>query len=193
MGHNSSQLTVLKINRKELEELVRDLNTRCQACFVNCSTLMMIFGVKYKDGDENSLTWKFSVRIRCFMTRSGTNYCKSYNLASFLKFYQSLSQILDAAECSLEAPEQNEALMQMSIFQQECCSIDGQCIICFDRRPDSVLPCAHAYCSKCVDAFHSINQDCCPLCRFKLKGSSDEAWVVTDKPDKDTIKQYLLE
>lgn len=42
---------------------------------------MMIFGVKYKDGDENSLTWKFSVRIRCFMV------CQS-----FIAFFVILSK-----------------------------------------------------------------------------------------------------
>ena len=38
---------------------------------------------------------------------------------------------------------------------------DDLCIICFERRSDIALPCAHMFCSGCMDQWHGS----CPLCR----------------------------
>uniref|UniRef100_A0A915D9X0 RING-type domain-containing protein n=1 Tax=Ditylenchus dipsaci TaxID=166011 RepID=A0A915D9X0_9BILA len=192
MGQTESSNVLLNygsITRDELNQMVSKLNTRCEHCFVQ-SSVKMLFAVKYQD--ENSLFWKKSVRIRCFTTRKDTPYCKNYGLYEFLKFFRSLSQILCAAEASTSAIDlaSNNSLMEMSIFQ-ESCNIEGHCIICFENKPNSVLPCAHAYCDKCIDKFRACNQNCCPLCRHQITVGND-SWVVTEKPEKESINVYLV-
>lgn len=196
MGQNESSNAFIgcaKIKREELEAKVQELNERCSECF-DQNQLNMIFAVKYY---EHKDPWQFSVRIFCFTVLDGKAYRKTYNLYQFMKFYRSFSHILEASQISSAVgqqhtdPTRDEDFMRISIFDESCCVDDGQCIVCFDSRPDAVLPCAHAYCSKCIDNFQRINQRCCPLCRLPLQG--DDAWVVAEKPSKESINLYLVE
>ncbi|KAL3103117.1 hypothetical protein niasHS_002303 [Heterodera schachtii] len=166
------------IKREEFEDKIQELNKKCAECFEE-STLNMLFATK--STEERGILWQRSVRIHCFTVFDEKIYRKVYSLFQFLKFYESFIQILEASEASKhrENSLNNKDLMNMSIFKESCCaySEDGRCIICFDSFPDSVLPCAHAYCSKCVDTFRAVDQSCCPLCRHPLKrNGQDEAW-----------------
>lgn len=63
-----------------------------------------------------------------------------------------------------------------------------------DRTPDAVLPCAHAYCQRCVEAFLGFeNQRRCPMCRYPLSNSKkvDETWEITEQPARESINAYL--
>jgi len=201
MGQKPSRIgvaiNVASIKVPELMEMVEDLNKRCQVCFAE-SRVKMLFAVK--ELDEKSLLWKRSVRIYCYTVRDDRSYRKIYNLFEFLSFHRALSQVLDAAEATPEAATEmpstsaisnNEALMKMSIFQDSC-SIDGLCIICFDEKPNVVLPCTHAYCDKCVGAFKGANQNSCPLCRHRLFATGSDCYVVVERPEKESLCTYMV-
>uniref|UniRef100_A0A914GUI2 RING-type domain-containing protein n=1 Tax=Globodera rostochiensis TaxID=31243 RepID=A0A914GUI2_GLORO len=181
MGQKESRNAVVNwalIKREELDDKIQELNKKCANCFEE-SSLNMLFVMK--SSDEKGLLWQRSARIHCFTVLDEKIYRKTYNLYQFLKFYESFIQVLEASEASNDqkTSENGHNLLNLSIYNDSCCGCteDGKCIICFDSRPDSVLPCAHAYCSQCIDAFHAVDQNCCPLCRYPLKRhGQDEAW-----------------
>lgn len=63
-----------------------------------------------------------------------------------------------------------------------------------EHAPNNVLPCAHAYCQKCIKSFISF-QECpkCPLCRYELSNNTqiDDTWEITEQPVRETISEYL--
>lgn len=69
---------------------------------------------------------------------------------------------------------------------------EGQCIICFERIPNTVLPCAHAYCNQCTESLRTTTNEC-PLCRERPTSIVDDSWVVPDKPQKSSVTSYLTE
>uniref|UniRef100_A0A914N4Y8 RING-type domain-containing protein n=1 Tax=Meloidogyne incognita TaxID=6306 RepID=A0A914N4Y8_MELIC len=177
------------INKEELESLVQELNERCIKCFGQ-NQMNMLFAIKYNPDDK--FIWQLGVRVHCFTVLDEKPYRRTYNLYQFLKFYHTTIQILDASEASTTSTsDPSKDFMKIAILDESCYVEDGQCIICFDARPDAVLPCAHAYCSSCINSFLRINQKCCPLCRRPMK--EDEAWVMTEKPSKECINLYLVE
>uniref|UniRef100_A0A183BKL0 RING-type domain-containing protein n=1 Tax=Globodera pallida TaxID=36090 RepID=A0A183BKL0_GLOPA len=198
MGQKESRNAVVNwalIKREELDVKIQELNKKCAKCFEE-SSLNMLFVMK--SSDEKGLLWQRSARIHCFTVLDEKIYRKTYNLYQFLKFYESFIQVLEASEASSDRKnsENDHNLLNLSIYNDSCCGCteDGKCIICFDSRPDSVLPCAHAYCSQCIDAFHAVDQNCCPLCRYPLKRhGQDEAWVMTEGPNKESINRYLVQ
>uniref|UniRef100_A0A914NAV4 RING-type domain-containing protein n=2 Tax=Meloidogyne TaxID=189290 RepID=A0A914NAV4_MELIC len=177
------------INKEELESLVQELNERCIKCFGQ-NQMNMLFAIKYNPDDK--FIWQLGVRVHCFTVLDEKPYRRTYNLYQFLKFYHTTIQILDASEASATSnSDPSKDFMKIAILDESCYVEDGQCIICFDARPDAVLPCAHAYCSSCINSFLRINQKCCPLCRRPMK--ENEAWVMTEKPSKECINLYLVE
>lgn len=62
-------------------------------------------------------------------------------------------------------------------------------MICLEREPDTILPCAHAYCSKCIADCQRYHQKC-PLCRIGSTDDEDQ-WVVPEVPETDKIKNYV--
>ena len=65
-----------------------------------------------------------------------------------------------------------------------------ECPICMDAAPDIILPCAHAFCKKCLGAW-SGKSDECPLCR-QSQGDEDEQWVLAKEPSPAQIGAHLL-
>jgi hypothetical protein len=67
----------------------------------------------------------------------------------------------------------DEALHE-GISLEECC-------VCLERKPDTILPCAHSYCTRCIQQWN-VNHKTCPVCRESLDSTAD-GWVVSDCPD----------
>ncbi|XP_047741196.1 uncharacterized protein LOC108683278 [Hyalella azteca] len=56
-----------------------------------------------------------------------------------------------------------------------------ECIICLERRPDVILPCAHAYCLPCIQQWEG--ERTCPVCREAV-ADADDTWVISEAPDE---------
>ena len=52
------------------------------------------------------------------------------------------------------------------------------CIICFERKVDTVRPCAHEFCSSCVEDW-SDSSDSCPICRAET--SLSDMWHLAEQ------------
>jgi len=84
--------------------------------------------------------------------------------------------------------EKVDAFDTLPVSSQESAT---ECIVCMERQPDVVLPCSHAYCLPCIEQWNVNNHDC-PTCRADIR-STDEAWVISDYPDKREFTDYLLQ
>jgi len=38
-------------------------------------------------------------------------------------------------------------------FEESCTKEEEECVICMDRKATVILPCAHAYCEQCIEAW----------------------------------------
>lgn len=67
---------------------------------------------------------------------------------------------------------------------------DLECLICMDNQIDVSLPCAHSFCSKCINMWHDTNKTC-PICRDVVEKPED-CWEFTELPDLEEINQKLI-
>lgn len=65
----------------------------------------------------------------------------------------------------------------------------GECCICLERKPDVMLPCAHAYCMPCIEQWNTSHKTC-PFCRETLD-STDDTWVISDIPGSQEISNEI--
>jgi len=147
---------------------------------------------------------------------------KIMNLPKFLRVYSSLINLLnelpdnvDGAETSVgeaacassssTSPSAFSAKYDLnaSLLLEKVDALDSlaeasrqdssaaECIVCMERQPDVVLPCSHAYCLPCIEQWNVNNHDC-PTCRADIS-STDDAWVISDYPDKREFTDYILQ
>jgi hypothetical protein len=124
-------------------------------------------------------------------TNAKAEFGRTFTLRQFLRLYQAIKPLIEAANegSNLNHMFECEDIMGTSIFQDSC-TTEGECVICLEREPDTILPCMHAYCSQCLDDCRRHNQKC-PLCRVGSTYEQDE-WVVPKMPEADTIKNYVV-
>uniref|UniRef100_A0AC34GWR7 RING-type domain-containing protein n=1 Tax=Panagrolaimus sp. ES5 TaxID=591445 RepID=A0AC34GWR7_9BILA len=199
MGQNTSKSPLaasLLIDYDELLELINEINQKClETAGSNPDEKYLCFAIK--KGSTETFLWKATVRICCFTKAfSDTNANakiisgRTFTLRQFLRLYQAIKPLLEAANdgSNLNQIFECNDLMSASIFQDSCTN-EGECVICLEREPDTVLNCGHAYCSQCLDDCRRHNQKC-PLCRVGSTYENDE-WVVPKMPEANTIKDYV--
>jgi len=66
------------------------------------------------------------------------------------------------------------------------------CQICFERQIETLLPCFHAYCARCIDDWRA-KDDTCPMCRaVKDERGSFNILMEQDDKVKEEIKRDLM-
>ncbi|XP_058827827.1 RING finger protein 141-like [Topomyia yanbarensis] len=101
-------------------------------------------------------------------------------------------------------PQHTTASMLMEqvngICGSDSSSIDGgglqssteeaaECCICLERKPEVSLPCAHSYCTPCIEQWN-IHQKKCPICDEELV-STDDTWVLSEMPEAEEISEEI--
>lgn len=65
----------------------------------------------------------------------------------------------------------------------------NECCICLERKPEVSLPCAHSYCTPCIEQWN-IHQKKCPICDEEL-ASTDDTWVLSEMPEAEEISEEI--
>lgn len=66
----------------------------------------------------------------------------------------------------MEAGSSNPITASTIFNELQCISdkdrnnVDGstECCICLERQPEILLPCAHSYCTQCIEEWYVLNQ-----------------------------------
>ena len=66
----------------------------------------------------------------------------------------------------------------------------GVCSICLSADVEVALPCLHAFCSACIEDWHTHDQSC-PLCRMKadVNGAASDVWLMEGGSEAELIEQ----
>lgn len=65
----------------------------------------------------------------------------------------------------------------------------SECCICLERKPEVSLPCAHSYCTPCIEQWN-IHQKTCPICDETL-ASTDDTWVLSEMPEAGEVSEEI--
>ncbi|KAK9876616.1 hypothetical protein WA026_013994 [Henosepilachna vigintioctopunctata] len=147
----------------------------------------MIFAVR--KGSDTTILWKAVVEIACVKVDRDCKQPKSYRLLTLgelLKVFFTLKCQMTALNQS-EAPQMHYDEFISNINDEPDLAV--QCSICFERKHELTLPCAHSFCSQCLEEWNSENPSC-PICRTKLD-STDDTWVLSEKPTTEDVSKEL--
>lgn len=112
-------------------------------------------------------------------------------LLNCLQVHKSITDQCAAASCesspstSTDRKQLTTSIVLRHLSQQES---TVECCICFERRPDMLLPCTHAYCQTCIEQW-AVNHKTCPICREEA--GKDEAWVMTEAPNSLEVSEDI--
>ncbi|XP_018332005.1 RING finger protein 141-like [Agrilus planipennis] len=158
----------------------------------------LVFAVK--QNTDTSIFWKATVQIACVKLDAKCSQVESFrlmNLPEFIKVFKTLKcQYLTETESkklqeNLEASTLFSNIEEAMKHNKNRANLENlnECCICLERVPETLLPCTHSYCSKCIEEW-SDNHDTCPICREKLK-SSDDTWVLSEVPKAEEISEEI--
>ncbi|KHN84447.1 RING finger protein [Toxocara canis] len=190
-GRSLEVARVVSVTWPQFVDMVCDLNTRCRQ-LVDVNGRYLVFAVK--KGTADSYFWKATIRI-CVLrknTNNTTESCRMLTLAQFLSLQKSLYVLLYNM-----GPESCSSAIDLS---RELCTSDylnsigaqSECIICMERAPDTILPCAHSYCLVCIEQWKAYGKSLCPVCREQLEVDGNDEWVIPEEPDDDAVRRYLM-
>ncbi|XP_054261140.1 RING finger protein 141-like [Macrosteles quadrilineatus] len=185
---------VATLTYEEFLEYIKELNELCQK-WTDSEGKQLVFAVK--EGSDSTVLWKGIVRIACAKVDPTTSKVETYrlmNLNQFLKVYKSIS-----SQCAAAADQQAgsssadvKQLTTSAVLRHVAATNDAdsttECCICLERRPDMLLPCAHAYCRPCIEQW-SVNHQTCPICREVA--SNEDAWVMSEAPNSLEVSEEI--
>ncbi|VDK42294.1 unnamed protein product [Anisakis simplex] len=191
-GHSLQMVRVMSITWSEFVEMVCGLNTRCRQ-LTDSNGRYLLFAIKR--GSADSYLWKATIRI-CALRRNINGVTESrrvLTLAQFLSLQKSLFILLDSNS------SEESCSTAVDISQQICTSqyldnfgAENECIICMERKTDTILPCTHSYCFVCIEQWKEYGKNECPLCREPLEIDGNHEWVIPEEPDDNAVEQYLM-
>lgn len=175
----------------------------------------MVFAIK--KGTDSSVLWKGTVKIACVkfhpMTE-GIETCRYLTIVEFLKVFHSLQNQLIAAQQSVQSESasihQNSdgstsgnmslnarKMLTPSVLLAEVDNVtninavdkSNVCCICWERKQNVMLPCAHSYCLPCIEQWN-VSHKTCPICREQLD-STDDTWVLSEVPGSQEINDAI--
>jgi len=200
----STSLDVARIVAISWEDFLQQvllLNERC-ATLVDANGKYLLFALK--KGSADSYLWKATVRICCLKMNVTTKKVESrkfLSLGQFLRLYKSLLVLIE--QSSTDHAISTSTFLIDGLSQQLTSSIlverasndddrTDECVVCFERRVDVILPCTHSYCLVCIESWKETGHPFCPLCRCALSVDVDDSWVISECPDRDHVTAYLV-
>jgi len=212
---------IANVTYEEFLENVTELN-EISGHFLDANGKRLVFAVK--KGTDTTALWKGTVRVACLKVDAESKSVDSLrllNLKQFLAVHRSIqsqTSVLNEEQSlsesgsiqsspartlpGAEEPVKRPHPLSLPTFSHsmileealEGTSLD-ECCVCLERKPDTILPCAHSYCTICIHQWN-VNHKTCPVCREKLE-STDEGWVISDGPDSldiaTEIQKSLME
>jgi hypothetical protein len=163
----------------------------------------MSFNIDNKDGEP--LFWKQLVRVEVTIVNPRGKHEGPHHLSvkQFYAILRALQDHMTAAECAALAnsgsPTPGAAVVRKATLVSrgtpggpvvEADPDAKECPICMDAAPDIILPCAHAFCKRCLGQWSGKSAEC-PLCR-QAQGDEDEQWVLANEPSPAEIGAHLL-
>uniref|UniRef100_A0A7E4V251 RING-type domain-containing protein n=1 Tax=Panagrellus redivivus TaxID=6233 RepID=A0A7E4V251_PANRE len=183
------------LSHDEFIETVKRINERCfEAAAQSQSDHYLCFAVRHNT--DKNLLWKAYVKI-LLMKRSVVDdeitpsSFRIMNFGQYMKFLSSIEPLLNAIE---QNKDKSDDSLLIDSFENSVIE-SGECLICFERKPDALLTCAHAFCQICADKLQQTQQSHefqCPLCRETVAPNTE--WILPgEKVTSNTaIHDYLL-
>ena len=180
--------------------------------FLDSNGKLLVFAVK--KGTDTTPLWKGTVRVACCKVDANTKDVDTYRvltLKQFLAIFKSLqtqtAALREDASSADSSPDTDlvkvpgvtrphplttakfsASVLLEEALGEEAASLD-ECCVCLERKPDLILPCAHAYCVQCIEQWN-VNHKTCPVCRESVN-SAEEGWVISDGPDSLDIATQI--
>ncbi|EGD80584.1 hypothetical protein PTSG_01176 [Salpingoeca rosetta] len=140
---------------------------------------------------KSGLFWRAAVTIRPSRQCDGGEEEASARLLSLPEFARTYQFIKDTCNPSRRpsAPSapSSAASSGRSSVSTEC---TDKCGVCYERKPDTVLACMHAFCESCVSEWSHVDATC-PLCRNAISDES-ECFVDVAYPSREDLNAYLI-
>ena len=89
----------------------------------------------------------------------------------------------------LIVPENAPVISQQIVTKKLTIADDlNLCCICFENNVETLLPCFHSYCYRCIDDW-KLRDPTCPMCRQRNSNSSQDAFNFID--EKISVKEEI--
>uniref|UniRef100_A0AC35UBT8 RING-type domain-containing protein n=1 Tax=Rhabditophanes sp. KR3021 TaxID=114890 RepID=A0AC35UBT8_9BILA len=184
------------MNWPKFVSMRKELNEKCKR-IVDSEDCYLQFCVKR--GSDECLIWKLTtdvlvVKINRTLKKSVS--MRIVSLREWVSIYNSIMFTVDVSEPrdeeSCSASTMNSNMWKSSVVSGTT-NDDGTCLICFDRYPDTMLSCMHAFCHICVEKVKNSGTFLCPLCRTSLnENDNEDLWSIPDFPEASDIDNYLV-
>ncbi|CAG0883402.1 unnamed protein product [Cyprideis torosa] len=199
---------LITLTYKEFLRQVDHLNSISQSYLPLGSGQQLIFVVRNDIGGE-SIFWKATVKVYCCTYDEGCKTLISTRVLSFKQFqkvYDNLvAQVNSTTRGIIPTPPSSPSAASAGEGAGATCagteedpedlkwskvtdtSLDEDCCICLERKPEVSLPCAHCFCAPCIEQWNII-QGSCPVCRERVTNPAD-MWVISEIPETCEITE----
>ncbi|XP_056642451.1 RING finger protein 141-like [Diorhabda carinulata] len=183
-----------KLTYDDFLNLVREINELSKKC-LDKNGNQLIFAVK--NVNDSTIFWKATIQIACVKIDPEDQKIITFRLLSlnqFIKVFKTLKcQTIAVEQCeNYDTKDDVDSISISGIIERLSeSSTESQtiCCICFERKQEVLLPCAHSYCLSCIEEWNETH-DTCPICREKLD-STDDTWVLSDVPKAEEISKEI--